>query len=78
MEYKAFLMEQMAQKEERKQQALLKQKQEDERYMQEYNNYKIGSKNQGGGSPIRDANGDVVTMHLPFASQLKNEGAAGY
>jgi len=32
MEYKAFLMEQMAQKEKRKQQALLKAKQEDERF----------------------------------------------
>jgi hypothetical protein len=32
MEYKAILMEQMAQKEERKQQALLKAKQEDERF----------------------------------------------
>jgi hypothetical protein len=32
MEYKAILMEQMAQKEERKQQALLKAKQDNERF----------------------------------------------
>jgi hypothetical protein len=40
----------------------------------EYNQYKIGSKKQGGGSPIRDNNGDVITQHLPFASKLKKEG----
>ena len=61
MEYKAFLMEQMAQKEEAKRAALQRKKNEDARYLEEFNQYRVGSKNQGGGSPIRDRLGDVVT-----------------
>ena len=32
------------------------------------NYYRIGARNVGGGSPIRDAQGNVVTQHAPFSA----------
>lgn len=68
MEYKAILMEQIAQKEEQKKLAAQRLKDEEERFMREFNQYRVGAKTQGGGSPIRDHNGDIITQHIPFAS----------
>lgn len=61
-EYKAFLAQQIAEKSERKREAKAKQMEEDARLMNDYANYyRFGALKQGGGSPIRDPNGDVVT-----------------
>jgi hypothetical protein len=40
---------------------LQRKKDEDAKYNDEFNQFRIGTKNQGGGSPIRDGRGDVVT-----------------
>jgi len=43
--------------------------------MDEYaNRYRFGAKRQGGGSPIRDRNGEIVAQHIPFSSQSQHNG----
>ena len=38
--------------------------------MNDYANYyHFGALKQGGGSPIRDRNGEIVAQHVPFSSQ---------
>lgn len=75
VDYRAVLLDQMQQKEDQKRAALLRKREEDERLMNEFHQFRVGSKNQGGGSPMRDGRGDVITQHAPFASALSNEGA---
>jgi hypothetical protein len=38
------------------------------------NHYRFGAKRQGGGSPIRDRNGEIVSQHIPFSSQSQQNG----
>ena len=69
-EYKAFLAAQIAEKEEKKKMAKQKEAEREAREMNDFANYyRIGARNQGGGSPIRDREGNVVTQHNPFSSQ---------
>lgn len=68
MDYKAILLEQMQQKEDQKRAALQRKKHDDEQYMNEFHQFRVGAKNQGGGSPMRDGRGDIITQHAAFAS----------
>ena len=75
MEYKAYLAQQIADKEEAKKLAKQKETEEDVRAMNDFANYyRIGGRNNGGGSPIRDREGNVVTQHVPFSSQSQQHG----
>lgn len=38
------------------------------------NYYRIGARNQGGGSPVRDRDGNVIAQHVPFSSQSQHNG----
>ena len=38
------------------------------------NYYRIGALRQGGGSPIRDRNGEIISQHIPFTSQSQHNG----
>ena len=38
------------------------------------NYYRIGALRQGGGSPIRDKNGEIIAQHIPFSSQSQHNG----
>ena len=70
LEYKAFLSAQIAEKEEQKKLAKQKENEQELREMNDFANfYRIGARNQGGGSPIRDNIGNVITQHIPFSSQ---------
>lgn len=61
-EYRAILFSQMNEKNEKKRQTKAKETEDEARLMNEYAmHYRIGALKQGGGSPIRDRNGDVVT-----------------
>ena len=69
LEYKAYLAQQIADKEEKKKMNKQKEAEEDARGMHEYANYyRIGARNQGGGSPIRDREGNLISQHVPFSS----------
>ena len=57
----------MAEKEEKKKLEKQKEREEDERFLNEFAKYRFGALNQGGGSPIRNSYGDVVTQHVPFS-----------
>ena len=59
--YKAFLYQQMAEKEDEKKRLKDLERENDIRLMAQYaDQYRIGTKNQGGGSPIRDEHGKVI------------------
>ena len=50
--------------------AKLREAEEETRLMTAYANYyRIGALKQGGGSPIRNSNGEVITQHVPFSGQ---------
>ena len=69
LEYKAYLAQQIADKEEKKKVSKQREAEEDLRAMHDFANYyRIGARNQGGGSPIRDRDGNVVAQHIPFSS----------
>ena len=38
------------------------------------NYYRIGARNQGGGAPIRDRDGNIIAQHNPFSSQSQQNG----
>ena len=74
-DYKAMLEAQINEKNEKKR--LIKQKEADEdvRYMNDYANYyHFGALRQGGGSPVRDRNGEIISLHNPFSSQSQHNG----
>ena len=64
----------MAEKEEKKRIQKQKERDEDERFLNEFAKYRFGALNQGGGSPIRNASGEVVTEHIPFSSISQHNG----
>ena len=69
LEYKAHLAQQIADKEEKKKINKQKEAEEDVRAMHEFANYyRIGARNNGGGSPVRDREGNVISQHVPFSS----------
>lgn len=47
--------------------------------MEEYANfYRFGARNQGGGSPIRDETGNVISNHVPFSYMSQRNGGIEY
>ena len=43
--------------------------------MSDYANYyRIGALKQGGGSPIRNREGEIISQHVPFSSQSQQNG----
>ena len=38
------------------------------------NYYRFGALRQGGGSPIRDRNGEIISQHVPFSSLSQHNG----
>ena len=69
VDYKTFLEQQIAEKDEKKRLAKQKEKEEEEKLMNDYAaKYRFGALNQGGGSPIRNAKGEVISQHVPFSS----------
>lgn len=60
-EYRTFLSNQIAQKQQLKQVQKQKDAEEEAKAMHEFANYyRIGARNQGGGSPIRDKEGNII------------------
>jgi hypothetical protein len=41
--------------------AIQKKKQDDEKFMEEFQVYRFGALRQGGGAPLRDAEGEIIT-----------------
>ena len=64
----------MAEKEEKKRLEKQKEKEEEDKLVSEFAKYRIGALNQGGGSPIRNPAGDVVSQHVPFSSISQHNG----
>ena len=52
-----------------------KEAEEDIKAMQDFANYyRIGARNQGGGSPLRDRDGNIIAQHNAFSSQSQHNG----
>lgn len=65
----------MQEKEEKKRAAKAKEAEDEARLMNDYATYyRIGALNQGGGSPIRNKQGEIVAQHNPFSSQSQHNG----
>jgi len=70
-----MLEAQIQEKNEKKRFARQKEADEDVRFMNDYaNHYHFGALRQGGGSPVRDRNGEIVSQHIPFSSQSQHNG----
>ena len=70
-----MLEAQILEKNEKKRLAKQKEADEDVRFMNDYaNHYHFGALRQGGGSPIRDRNGEIISQHVPFSSQSQHNG----
>lgn len=74
-EYKQQLIEQINEKKEKDRLSKLADAAHDVRLTNEYANYyRIGALRQGGGSPVRGQNGEIISQHVPFSSQSQHNG----
>jgi hypothetical protein len=47
---------------------------DDEKALMDFNQYYKYGRNVGGGSPIKDARGQVISQHVPFSAQSQANG----